>query len=147
MVRQFDQTGIPSPAAVRLRTTYRPLRTFTEYSVSFVRPFRRTFNCHIVDLQGGTEGDVAQSTETALHDDVARRRILSTCEKAAKPGDLDEVSKEGSGWKRMGSWIGDQAIEEARLQLGHDRFHPEGAVAGKPTASDRLRFQINPVVS
>ena len=43
----------------------------------------------------------------------------------------------------MSSWIGDQAIEEARLQLGHDRFHPEGAVAGKPMASDRLRFQIN----
>ena len=73
---------------------------------------------HIVELQGGTEGDVAQSTEAAPHDDVARRRVLGACEIAAKPGDLDELSRECSGGKRMGGWIGDQAIEDARLQLG-----------------------------
>ena len=48
--------------------------------------------------------------------------VLGACEIAAEPGDLDEVSREGSGGKRMGGWIGDQAIEDARLQRGqHQR--------------------------
>ena len=53
--------------------------------------------------------------EATPHNDVARRRVLGACKIAANPGDFDEISLEGSGGKWMGGWIGDQAIEDARL--------------------------------
>ena len=39
---------------------------------------------HIVDLQGGTKGDVVQPGEAAPHDDVSRRRVLGTGEIARR---------------------------------------------------------------
>ena len=81
---------------------------------------------HIVDLQGGPEGDVIQSREASPHDAVARRRIRGAGEIAAEPGGLCEIERERPGGGRFGGWIGDQAIEDVRLQLDHNQARFEG---------------------
>ncbi len=57
------------------------------------------------------------------HDDVSGRRILGAGEMTAEPGDLGQIERERPGCGRMVSWVGNQAIEDARFELAE---HEDG---------------------
>ena len=110
---------------VSKKTVVLSCRVRSWHNSSFSRRRRSSCNrsatlsiTHIVDFQSGSKGYVVQPGEAAPHDDITRRRILGACEIDAKPCDLDEIERERSGRGRIGGWIGDQAIEDVRLQLG-----------------------------
>ena len=76
---------------------------------------------HIVDLQGGTKGDVVQPGVAAPHDDVAWSRIPGAREVAAESGDLDEIEREHPGRGRIGGLM--SRTMRAHSRRCHSSYH------------------------